>query len=191
METEKSPARSLHEKIVELGDQRVSDTEIAEYLKVSVAYVQDVLASRRSVMVNVAFDHPAYTPRYGSEEAAGIDLCAHAHGSLPPGARTLVRTGLSMELPRGSFGMIAPRSGLALKWGITVLNAPGIIDSDYRGDVGVILHNAGTVPFLWSAGDRVAQLVIMRYMRIEMHEVTRLGPSGRGDNGFGSTGVAG
>jgi len=189
MHTERSPAQNLNAQIVALSEGGASINEIAIHLGVSPLVVEQGIGHLRPVPVNIAFDHPAYMPRYGSEQAAGIDLCAKEGGLLGYGRRALVRTGLSMALPPGTFGMIAPRSGLALKHGVTVLNAPGIVDSDYRGDIGVILHNTDTMPFEWKEGDRIAQMIVMRHLRVDMWEVTRLDETDRGAGGFGSTGV--
>jgi len=130
-------------------------------------------------------------PAYQSAAAAGLDLLAaigsHAKIVLEPGARELVPTGLCMELPPGYEAQVRPRSGLALKYGVTVLNAPGTIDADYRGEVGVILINHGRAPFEIRRGDRVAQLVIAPVTRAEMVEAASLPASTRGSGGFGST----
>jgi dUTP pyrophosphatase len=136
-----------------------------------------------------ARDLPLPTP--GSPGSAGFDLRAAIDGELVlrPGERALVPTGLVLEIPPGWEGQVRPRSGLALRHGIGVVNAPGTIDSDYRGEVGVILVNLGESPFSLNRGDRVAQLVIAPVERIEWDEVDALAPSARGDGGFGSTGV--
>jgi dUTP pyrophosphatase len=130
-------------------------------------------------------------PAYQSPAAAGLDLLAaigtHAKIVLEPGARELVPTGLCLELPAGYEAQIRPRSGLALKFGVTVLNAPGTIDADYRGEVGVILINHGRTPFEIRRGDRVAQLVIHPVTRAALVEVASLQDSARGKGGFGST----
>ena len=104
-------------------------------------------------------------PAYGSAEAAGLDLCAAIDQvmTLAPGGRALVPTGVAIALPKGYEGQVRPRSGLALKHGITILNAPGTVDSDYRGEIGVILVNLGSEPFEIRRGDRIAQLVIAPY----------------------------
>lgn len=107
---------------------------------------------------------------------------------LMPGQRALVPTGLFLELPEGTEAQVRPRSGLALKHGVTVLNAPGTIDADYRGEVGVILINHGEVPFEVRDGERIAQLVIARYERVTFTEVADLAVSERGSGGFGHTG---
>jgi dUTP pyrophosphatase len=132
----------------------------------------------------------AVLPRYMSAGAAGLDLAAalDAPLTLLPGARALVPTGLAIAVPPGHEAQVRPRSGLALKHGVTCLNAPGTIDEDYRGEVGVILVNHGTEPFTIRHGDRVAQLVIAPVVQAEIREVDALGETGRGGGGFGSTG---
>lgn len=130
-------------------------------------------------------------PSLASPGSAGFDLRA-AIGEevvLHPGERRLVPTGLVLEIPAGWEGQVRPRSGLALRHGIGLANAPGTIDSDYRGEVAVILINHGESPFSLRRGDRVAQLVISRVEAVEWDEVEALEESGRGDGGFGSTGV--
>jgi dUTP pyrophosphatase len=133
-------------------------------------------------------------PAYASEGAAGLDLSAAiAPGGklvLEPGARDLVPTGLSIALPPGFEAQVRPRSGLALEFGVSVLNAPGTIDSDYRGEVKVLLVNFGTHPFEISRGMRIAQLVVARYERVELVEAAEaLAETARGEGGFGSTGM--
>jgi len=129
-------------------------------------------------------------PRYESEGAAGMDLLADIPSdiTLRPLSRVLVPTGLRMEIPFGYECQIRPRSGLALRHGITVLNAPGTIDSDYRGDVGVILVNLSDQPYVIRRGDRIAQAVFARIEKASLRKVASLGETGRGDGGFGSTG---
>lgn len=130
-------------------------------------------------------------PAYESFEAAGMDVRAALSEAvtLAPGQRTLVPTGLFMQLPAGYECQVRPRSGLALKKGITVLNTPGTIDADYRGEIGVILINLSDQPFVINPGERVAQFVIKRYERIEWEEVDRLDKTMRGEGGFGHTGT--
>lgn len=132
-------------------------------------------------------------PAYETEGAAGLDLRA-AIGeavTLAPGARALVPTGLSMQLPVGFEGQIRPRSGLALRHGVTVLNAPGTVDSDYRGEVSVVLINHGNEPFTITRGDRIAQLVVAPVTHARLSEVDRLDETARGAGGYGSTGISG
>ncbi len=132
--------------------------------------------------------HPL--PSYATEHSAGMDLRANLDASitLAPGELALVKTGLFLELPEGTEAQVRPRSGLAFKHGVTVLNAPGTIDADYRGEVGVILINHGQEPFEVKDGERIAQLVIARYERVAFKEVTDLALSERGAGGFGHTG---
>ena len=131
-------------------------------------------------------------PRFMSEDAAGMDLVAAVPQDrevvLAPGERALIPTGLALELPKGYEAQIRPRSGLALKDGVTVLNSPGTIDADYRGEVGVILINFGQNPFVVRRGARIAQLVVCRIERVDLRESVALTTSVRGANGFGSTG---
>lgn len=130
-------------------------------------------------------------PSPASPGSSGFDLRAAIDGevALRPGERLLVPTGLVLEIPFGWEGQVRPRSGLALRHGIGVVNAPGTIDSDYRGEVGVILINLGEAPFSLKRGDRIAQLVFHRVERIEWEEADSLAESGRGSGGFGSTGM--
>ena len=129
-------------------------------------------------------------PRYETAGAAGMDLMAAVAADLvlQPGARAIVPTGLQIAVPPGYEGQVRPRSGLAAKHGVTVLNAPGTIDCDYRGEVGVILINHGELPFEIKRGDRIAQMVIARYEQAQMVEVETLDETDRGAGGFGSTG---
>ncbi len=129
-------------------------------------------------------------PAYQSAEAAGMDLLAdvEADVELAPLERRLIPTGIALELPEGYEGQVRPRSGLALKHGITCLNSPGTIDSDYRGEVGVLLINLSSERYSIHRGDRIAQLVISPVTRGKCVEVERLGDSDRGRGGFGSTG---
>lgn len=137
-----------------------------------------------------AEDLPA--PAYASAGAAGLDLRAavHQHLVIRPGRRALVPTGLALEIPEGFEGQVRPRSGLAFRHGVTVLNAPGTVDADYRGEVMVILVNLGEEPFEISRGDRIAQLVISPVVRAVLHEEKALAESARGAGGFGSTGMS-
>ncbi len=132
-------------------------------------------------------------PDYASQGAAGLDLHAAIDDNLTlaPGARALVPTGLKLALPAGFEGQVRPRSGLAVKHGVTVLNAPGTIDADYRGEVMVALVNLGAEPFTLERGMRIAQLVVAPVARIVLKQVTDLDETARGGGGFGSTGLAG
>ena len=131
------------------------------------------------------------TPQYATEQSAGMDLRAvlDAPVTLRSLERKVVMTDLSIALPRGFEAQVRPRSGLAAKHGITVLNTPGTIDADYRGNIGVILVNLSTEPFTINNGDRIAQLVVSKYERVEWVEVDDLDETGRGSGGFGSTGL--
>lgn len=131
------------------------------------------------------------TPAYSTEDSAGMDVRAFVNEpiTLNPLERVLVPTGLYVELPHGYQCEIRPRSGLALKKGITVLNTPGTIDADYRGEVGVILINLSNEPFVINNGERICQMVIMNYTKAEWVEVEELNDTERGAGGFGHTGV--
>jgi len=130
-------------------------------------------------------------PEYATSHSAGMDLCAAVEKAvtLAPGARALIPTGIAIALPDGYEAQVRPRSGLAIKNGVTVLNAPGTIDADYRGEVGVILANLGDEPFTVTRGMRVAQMVIAGYERAILSLVDNLPYSERGEGGFGSTGI--
>jgi dUTP pyrophosphatase len=130
-------------------------------------------------------------PARATPDAAGMDLYAAVADEvvLAPGDRALIPTGIALAVPAGHEAQIRPRSGLALKHGVTVLNGPGTIDADYRGEVGVILINHGTAPFVVRRGDRVAQLVVALVAAAELEEVAVLPDSERGAGGFGSTGL--
>jgi dUTP pyrophosphatase len=131
-------------------------------------------------------------PSYQSKHAAGLDLVAAVPREkpvkLPPGARTLIPTGFALELPQGCEAQIRPRSGLAIKHGVTLLNSPGTVDADYRGELMVIVINHGSEPFLVQRGDRIAQLVVAPVASVEIVEVEAIGATERGQGGFGSTG---
>ena len=132
-------------------------------------------------------------PSYQSEHAAGLDLLAAVPAGAPvriaPGARAMIPTGVAIALPPGIEGQIRPRSGLALRHGVTVLNAPGTIDADYRGEVQVILVNHGAEPFAVTRGMRIAQLVVAATARVHLVETAQLTATARGAGGFGSTGT--
>jgi dUTP pyrophosphatase len=133
---------------------------------------------------------PLPLPMYATPGAAGMDLLADVEQpvELPPQGRALIPTGLAIAIPPGWEAQVRPRSGLALKSGVTVANAPGTIDSDYRGEVAVILINLGAQSFMVKRGDRIAQLVIAPVVTATMVEVTELSATQRGAGGFGSTG---
>ncbi len=130
-------------------------------------------------------------PRYATAHSAGMDLQAALATDLviTPGGRVLVPTGLAIALPEGYEAQIRPRSGLALKQGLTVLNSPGTIDADYRGEVQVILANLGTEPVTLTRGMRIAQMIVAPYSRVVWDEADSLSTTARGSGGFGSTGV--
>jgi dUTP pyrophosphatase len=131
-------------------------------------------------------------PAYQSAHAAGLDLLAAVPEDTPiilaPGKHALVPTGLTIALPAGFEAQVRPRSGLAAKHGVTVLNAPGTVDADYRGEIGVLLINHGDAPFSIRRGERIAQMVIAPVLRAELVPVASLSATGRGSGGFGSTG---
>jgi dUTP pyrophosphatase len=130
----------------------------------------------------------AILPRYQTPDAAGMDLHAVEATTIAPGASAAVDSGLAVAIPRGFEGQVRPRSGNALKHSVTVVNAPGTIDSDYRGSVKVLLINHGREPFVIEVGHRIAQLVIAPVIQVEMVEVDALSETERGTGGFGSTG---
>ncbi|HIE48447.1 TPA: dUTP diphosphatase [Candidatus Bipolaricaulota bacterium] len=130
-------------------------------------------------------------PRYMSEWASGLDLFAALDGQevlIPPGRWVLIPTGIALAIPPGYEAQVRPRSGLALRYGVTLLNTPGTIDADYRGEVKVILVNLGDKPFRVRDGDRIAQLVVQPVLRVELEEVDELPPTSRSGGGFGHTG---
>lgn len=135
-------------------------------------------------------DERAVLPTYGSEAAAGADLYAVADDEIvfAPGETKFVRTGLAMEIPEGYAGLIYARSGLACKRGLAPANKVGVIDSDYRGEVMVALHNHSAVEQKIAPGERIAQLVVTPFLRAEFAEAAQLGETARGEGGFGSTG---
>jgi dUTP pyrophosphatase len=148
-------------------------------------------------MITVAYRQLAHAeglqlPSYKSEDAAGMDLMAalavNDEVVLAPGAWALIPTGLAIELPKGFEAQIRPRSGLALHDGVTVLNSPATVDADYRGEIGVILINFGSKPFVVRRGARIAQLVVCSVERVALISSERLTSSVRGSKGFGSTG---
>lgn len=133
--------------------------------------------------------HPeARLPARAHEDDAGYDLTSVEAVTLAPGERALVATGIAIELPARHAGLVVPRSGLAARHGISVVNAPGLIDAGYRGEVKVILLNTGAEPFEVAVGDRIAQLVVAPVAVPDVVEASELGESGRGTGGFGSTG---
>ena len=134
--------------------------------------------------------HPDATiPAYAHPGDAGMDVCSCTSLTIQPGARALVATGLVMELPKGTEAQMRPRSGLAIKNGITLLNTPGTIDEGYRGEIGIILINLGHEPFDIRPGMRIAQMVIAPVLRVVVEEVVDVSDTTRGTGGFGSTGL--
>ncbi len=131
---------------------------------------------------------PLPLPSYATSGSAGLDLRADEPVSLAPGERRLVPTGIAIQLPAGHEGQVRPRSGLALRHGVGMVNAPGTIDEDYSGELGVILMNYGQAIVRFERGERIAQLVISRYERASLVEVDRLETTERGERGFGHTG---
>ena len=137
----------------------------------------------------VRLDGDLPLPAYAKPGDAGLDLRASELSRLEPGERRLVPTGLTVAIPEGHAGFVLPRSGLAMQKGVTVLNAPGLIDSGYRGELKVLLINHGAEPVIIARGERIAQLVIQRVASATLVEVDRLPDSARGGGGFGSTGA--
>lgn len=150
--------------------------------------IMTTTAQRTAVRLVNKSKHPL--PKYATPQSAGVDLRANLDApiTLAPGQRALIPTGLFLELPQGTEAQVRPRSGLAFKHGVTVLNAPGTIDADYRGEVGVLLINHGQEPFEVKDGERIAQLVVARYELVAFEEVVDLSTSERGAGGFGHTG---
>lgn len=136
-------------------------------------------------------DHPVSLPQYMTEGSSGMDLFASLaqEVTLVPGERKLIPAGISVAIPEGFEGQIRPRSGLAIQKGIGIVNGPGTIDSDYRGEVGVLLINFGMEPFTIRNGDRIAQMVISPVTRVTLEEVDDLPPTRRQGGGFGHTGI--
>jgi dUTP pyrophosphatase len=130
----------------------------------------------------------AQLPRYEHDDDAGLDLFAVQAHQILPGATQLIPTGIAVELPPGTEAQIRPRSGLALKHAVTLLNSPGTIDAGYRGEIGVILINHGLEAFQVSVGMKIAQMVIAPILRVDIEEVNALSSTRRGEGGFGSTG---
>lgn len=130
-------------------------------------------------------------PQYATPMSAGMDLRAFTDEpiTIMPGERKLIHSGINIQLPEGYELQVRPRSGLALKHGITLTNAPGTVDADYRGDVGAIVHNLGTEPFIVNNGDRICQIVAKEHVKIEWEETDSLDSTERGEGGFNSTGI--
>jgi dUTP pyrophosphatase len=142
------------------------------------------------IKVHVVKQEGAVLPGYATSSSSGVDLRAHLEQPvlLRPLERALIPTGIAVSIPEGYEGEVRPRSGLAINAGVTVLNAPGTIDADYRGEIKVILINLGHAPFEIKKGDRIAQVVFKRTVRVRWEEVDRLPETERGAGGFGSTG---
>ncbi|HVW26565.1 MAG TPA: dUTP diphosphatase [Polyangiaceae bacterium] len=136
-------------------------------------------------------DVPVPLPSYQTAGSAGLDLCAALKVPvvIQPGERVLIPTGIAIALPPGHEGQVRPRSGLALRHGIGIVNSPGTVDEDYRGEIGIVLVNHGKEPFRVEPLSRIAQLVVARYTRVEVVEVQTLDETTRGSGGYGSTGV--
>ena len=142
----------------------------------------------RAVLKVKKLNGSASLPRHAHPGDAGLDLFSNVDVTIAPGESKLVGTGISIELPPDTEAQVRPRSGLALRHGITVLNTPGTIDEGYRGEVGVILINHGKTPFQVEKGMRIAQMLVKPVMRVEVAEVKELSDTARGAGGFGSTG---
>lgn len=163
-----------------------SDSDAGLYIPDCYAH----LRAPRMYSVSIVTSEGVMTPQYTTAGSAGVDLRSNIpEFTLGPNHRVLVPTGIRLRIPLGFEAQVRPRSGLALKHGVTVLNSPGTIDSDYRGDVGVILINLGGIPFIVKQGDRIAQLVFARVETVTFVEVEHLDETERGSGGFGSTGV--
>ena len=141
--------------------------------------------------VAVSVEHEALIPEYSNPDDAGADLRSKIDATIEPGERMLIPTGVRLSLNKGLVGLIHPRSGLALKHGITVLNAPGTVDAGYRGEISVLLYNSSKEPFKITTYDRIAQLVIQPYVHASfiLFNSSNIDSTSRGENGFGSTGV--
>ncbi len=146
------------------------------------------MSNAHIIWVNYEAEDPELTPHYQTEGSAGCDLRSAECVTILPGKRAIVSTGVKIELPSGFEAQVRPRSGLAAKYGVTVLNSPGTIDSDYRGTVKVILLNMGEEPFVINKGDRIAQLVFSEFNRCVFLKTQSLSTTERGSGGFGSTG---
>jgi dUTP pyrophosphatase len=152
--------------------------------------IMDTLTRNTLVEIQM-LPHAQGVPEYATEHSAGMDLIAAIMGDiiLAPMERVLIPTGVIMVIPEGHEGQIRPRSGLAYKHGVTVLNTPGTIDADYRGELKVLLINLSNEPFTITAGMRIAQIVISPYTKAELYQVETLSETARGVGGFGSTGA--
>jgi len=152
--------------------------------------LNEFLRSYDLMSIHVSVEHEDLMPEYANEGDAGADLRSRIDATIEPGERMLIPTGVTLVLHDGLVGLIHPRSGLALKHGITVLNAPGTIDSGYRGEIKVLLYNSSKEPFKITTYDRIAQLVIQPYVHASFVLInTPTGVTSRGEDGFGSTGI--
>ena len=144
-----------------------------------------------TVQIKITADEDFFVPEKQTEFSAGYDLKAAVEDDvkIAPGKRKLISSGIKLEIPSGFEGQVRPRSGLSIKHGITLLNSPGTIDADYRGDVGVILYNAGEEEFIIRRGDRIAQIIFAPVQSVSFQMSMKLESSNRGTGGFGSTGV--
>jgi dUTP pyrophosphatase len=142
-------------------------------------------------IIKLPHAHDIALPAYATEYSAGMDLCAavDAPMTLEPGKHGMIPTGIAIALPPGFEAQVRPRSGLAAKNGVTVLNSPGTIDADYRGEIKIILINLGMASFTIERGMRIAQMVVARHATVQWDQVSELAESGRGAGGFGSTGI--
>ena len=146
------------------------------------------MRSNNHLTVNVKVGDDAHTPEYQTDGSSGMDLCSREDGVLMPGEYRLIKTGVFIEMPDNLEAQVRPRSGLAMKHGVTVLNSPGTIDSDYRGEIGMLLINFGKNKFIYEKGDRLAQIVFSYVPKVEIEIVNSLNGSKRGEGGFGHTG---
>jgi dUTP pyrophosphatase len=154
-------------------------------------YNKKIAEKMTKIKIKVINNSDYDLPSYATELSAGLDLKANIEESITINTleRLLIPTGLKIELPEGYEAQIRPRSGLALKHGITVLNSPGTIDADYRGEIGVILVNLSDTPFTINPGERIAQMIVAKHARIDFIEVDELDDSERGEGGFGHSGI--
>lgn len=163
-----------------------------QYQIVPMIVIQNLIINNNLKMTKVKLINKSkhQDPAYATPQSAGVDLRANLDSpiTLNAGDKVLVSTGLFIELPEGYEAQIRPRSGLAFKHGITVLNSPGTIDADYRGEIGVILINHGKDPFIITDGERICQMVIAQYSKVEFISADTLGDTERGEGGFGHTG---
>lgn len=141
------------------------------------------------IWINTVTEDADLIPKYQTYGSAGCDLKSVEDKVIWPGERALIGTGIRLEIPFGIAAQVCPRSGLAIKYGVTVLNSPGIIDNDYRGEIKVILHNSGKEEFIIKKGDRIAQLLFFPIMQAIFQKAEEVSETQRGDGGFGSTGI--